>query len=99
MSLDKIEKQLEESNRAKYGNKDLDQISLCYSESKEKGDVWCSENIKRYLGRFTRKGSTKANNLTDLIKCKDYLQRMIDFNSSHPELNNSEEIEENFKNE
>ena len=74
------EEELERSNRAKYGPKELDQISLNYAISKERGDLWCAENVKRYLDRFTRPGSTKANNLVDLKKAKDYLERMIDAN-------------------
>lgn len=73
-------KELEKSNRAKYGKKEFDQISQNYRISKERGDIWCAENIKRYLDRFTRPGSTKANNLVDLYKAKDYLERMIEAN-------------------
>lgn len=71
---------LEKSNRSKYGEKDHDQISQAYRVSKEKGDIWCSENTKRYLDRFTRPGSSKANNVLDLYKAKDYLERMIEKN-------------------
>lgn len=74
------EKQLEESNRSKYGEKEFDQISQNYRVSKSKGDIWCAENIKRYLDRFTRPGSSKADNLIDLKKAKDYLERMIEKN-------------------
>lgn len=72
--------ELEDSNRSKYGPKEFDQISSNYRVSKEKGDIWCSENVKRYLDRFTRPGSSKANNLTDLKKAADYLNRMIEVN-------------------
>lgn len=72
--------ELEKSNRSKYGEKEFDQISQNYRVSKEKGDIWCSENVKRYLDRFTRPGSSKANNLIDLLKAKDYLERMIEAN-------------------
>lgn len=75
---------LEESNRAKYGDKEVDQISLNYRKSTEYGDIWASENVKRYLDRFTRPGSTKSGNLTDLLKAKDYLNRMIEV---HEKLN------------
>lgn len=75
-----VQKELEESNRSKYGPKEFDQISTNYRISKERGDIWCSENVKRYLDRFTRPGSSKANNLTDLLKARDYLNRMIENN-------------------
>jgi|TARA_B100001094_G_C18072787_1_gene741000 hypothetical protein len=73
-------KELNESNRSKYGPREFDQISTNYRISKERGDIWCSENVKRYLDRFTRPNSTKGHNLTDLLKAKDYLERMIDMN-------------------
>ena len=73
-------KELNESNRSKYGPREFDQISTNYRISKERGDIWCSENVKRYLDRHTRHNSTKAHNLTDLLKAKDYLERMIDMN-------------------
>lgn len=75
-----VKKNLEASNRSKYGPKEFDQISGNYRISKERGDIWCSENVKRYLDRFTRPGSSKANNLTDLLKARDYLDRMIEQN-------------------
>ena len=74
--------ELEESNRKKYGPKEFDQISENYRIDKERGDQWCAENVKRYLNRFTRKGSSKKNNLVDLKKAKDYLERMIEFNEN-----------------
>jgi hypothetical protein len=99
MSSD-IKKKLEQSNRAKYGDKEFDQISQAYRVSKEKGDIWCSENVKRYLDRFTRPGSTKSNNFTDLLKAKDYLERMIEENKKQDFLkkNVTEEVIENFSN-
>lgn len=72
--------QLEASNRAKYGEKQFDQISENYRISKGIGDRWCSENVKRYLNRFTRPGSSKAENPIDLVKARDYLNRMIEQN-------------------
>ncbi len=84
--------ELEESNRSKYGPKEFDQISMNYRISKERGDVWTSENVKRYLDRFTRPGSSKANNITDLRKASDYLQRMISENEKF-EITNQEKIE------
>ena len=82
------EDELEKSNRSKYGEKEFDQISQAYRVSKEKGDIWCSENVKRYLDRFTRPGSSKANNLVDLMKARDYLDRMIEKNQD----GNKEEV-------
>ena len=92
-----LKKQLEASNRSKYGEKEFDQISLNYKESKLVGDVWCAENVKRYLNRFKRQGSSKANNLTDLHKAADYLQRMIEENEKLLPPDSGEEIIENFK--
>lgn len=95
MSKNLVE-QLENSNRSKYGDKEFDQISQAYRVSKEKGDTWCSENAKRYLDRFTRPNSSKKNNLTDLYKAKDYLQRMIEANEQLGA--NEKEVIEDFKN-
>jgi hypothetical protein len=82
--------ELEKSNRAKYGDKEFDQISLNYRKGTDYGDIWASENVKRYLDRFTRPGSTKAKNLTDLLKARDYLNRMIEV---HENLNtNKKEV-------
>jgi hypothetical protein len=86
---------LEESNRAKYGEKEFDQIAENYRISKESGDTWCAENVKRYLNRFKRPGSTKSNNLTDLYKAKDYLNRMIEANEKLSNIS-TKEVEENF---
>ena len=85
--------QLEASNRSKYGEKEFDQISENYRINKERGDIWCSENVKRYLNRFTRPGSSKANNLVDLYKAKDYLERMIEFNAKVNNVNKKEVLE------
>lgn len=89
-TITKTVEDLEKSNRSKYGQKEFDQISSNYRISKERGDIWCVENVKRYLDRFSRKGSSKANNLTDLLKAKDYLERMIEQNKYS---NNKEIIE------
>jgi hypothetical protein len=86
-------KQLEQSNRSKYGAKEHDQISTNYRVSKERGDIWCAENVKRYLDRFTRPGSSKGNNMTDLLKAQDYLQRMIEHNERNGNIVNKEIIE------
>ena len=92
---DKLKQQLEESNRSKYGEKEFDQISQNYREGKSEGDNWCAENIKRYLNRFKRKGSSKGNNITDLYKAKDYLERMIEENEKVLP-SDQKEIVENF---
>lgn len=94
---DSIKAQLEATNRAKYGEKEFDQISENYRISKEWGDHWCAENIKRYLNRFKRPGSTKANNLTDLYKAKDYLERMIEENEKLASPDSKKEVIENFE--
>lgn len=91
---DDLVKKLEESNRAKYGEKEFDQISENYRISKEMGDQWCLENVKRYVNRFKRPGSTKANNLTDLYKAKDYLERAIEANEKLQIT--TKEVVENF---
>lgn len=93
-----LQEQLEESNRKKYGDKEFDQISQCYRVSKEKGDIWCAENVKRYLDRFTRPESTKRDNVTDLVKAKDYLERMIAENNrlEYLERNVTKEVIEKF---
>lgn len=93
---DDLIKKLEESNRAKYGEKEFDQIAENYRISKQSGDTWCAENVKRYLNRFKRPGSTKSDNLTDLYKAKDYLERMIEENEKISN-NSTKEVEENFK--
>ena len=97
----KLIESLEASNRLKYGEKEYDQISDYYRVKKEHGDVWCIGNIRRYLDRFVRPGSSKANNLTDLYKCKDYLERMIAENEKALEDPSSgvsaQEVIENFK--
>ena len=92
---DNLVKKLEESNRAKYGEKEFDQISENYRVSKEMGDQWTLENVKRYINRFKRPGSTKANNLTDLYKAKDYLERAIEANEKLQIT--TMEVVENFK--
>lgn len=90
--MNSAEQALENSNRSKYGDKENDQISQNYLISKERGDIWCSENVKRYLSRYTRPGSSKNGNHTDLLKARDYLQRMIEVSEI-----NEIEVVENFK--
>ena len=84
------QEELDKSNRSKYGAKEHDQISGNYRISKQRGDMWCAENIKRYLDRFTRPGSSKAENLTDLLKARDYLDRMIEANANSETKENIE---------
>jgi len=76
------QQKLEESNRSKYGNKGSDLIAQTYEMDHHMGDTWCVVNVLRYLQRYIRPGSSKANNLTDLLKAKDYLQRAIE---NHPD--------------
>lgn len=85
--------ELEKSNRSKYGSKEFDQISENFRISTDRGNIWCSENIKRYLNRFTRPGSSKANNLTDLYKAQDYLYRMIENAELSKDYSKNEKIE------
>ena len=89
--------ELEEKNRSKYGDKDFDIISQNYRISKEHGDVWCANNVIRYLDRFKRPGSGKGNNMVDLYKSRDYLNRMIEENEKLNGTNNEEVIEQNQK--
>lgn len=83
------EQELEKSNRSKYGEKSKDIISEAYEMEQWAGDFWCVFNVFRYLKRYIRKGSTKAGNLTDLIKARDYLNRAIE---AHPD--NDKELKE-----
>jgi hypothetical protein len=69
----------EEINRQKYGSKEDDLIARSYRDSKEKGDIWCSNNTIKYLTRFTG-NSIKSNNIVDLRKAADYLNRMLEQN-------------------
>lgn len=80
MSGNMTKEDLEKSNRAKYGDKEFDLISQNYRISKQHGDVWCANNVVRYLDRFKRPDSTKADNMIDLLKARDYLDRMIEEN-------------------
>lgn len=91
-SVHNVQKDLEASNRSKYGEKEFDQISENYRVSLEHGHHWCAENAKRYLNRFTRPGSSKGGNYTDLLKAKDYLERMIE----KADKTNQDEVIENF---
>lgn len=83
---------LEQSNRSKYGPINDDLIARTYRDNKRDGDVWCAQNVNRYLGRFMREGSSKGLNYTDLLKSRDYLNRMIDANKNLAK-NSKEKIE------
>lgn len=72
------QQELEKSNRSKYGDKSNDLIAQAYQNDQYSGDFWCIWNMRKYIERYIRKGSSKAGNLTDLIKARDYLQRAID---------------------
>lgn len=74
--------QLEQSNRAKYGDQKSDVIAQAYAMGRHVGDIWCVFNVWRYLSRYIRPGSTKAGNLTDMLKARDYLDRAI---QQHPD--------------
>lgn len=87
------QEELEKSNRSKYGEKDKDVISLMYDLSKEQGDAYCYGNIMKYVGRFTRPKSSKSNNKIDLLKAKDYLERMIEINEQIGQMK-TEEVHE-----
>jgi hypothetical protein len=74
--MDKDE--LEQSNRSKYGSKQEDVIAHCYSLGDRDGDLWCLMNVRKYVERYSREGSSKANNITDLEKAMDYLKRVVE---------------------
>jgi hypothetical protein len=84
-----IDENQEKLNQDKYGAKDDDVIARCYRESQDIGDVWCAKNVERYLRRFLSK-SHKGHNRMDLLKAKDYLDRMIENN---PDKGQTEIIE------
>ncbi len=90
MSIDHTEEQKLENAR-KYGESDDDIIARSYRLNKDAGDTWCRYNVMRYLERFMRKGNMKAQNVVDLKKARDYLNRMIEANEH---LNKPEIIEE-----
>lgn len=73
---------LEDDNRKKYGAKDRDLIAESFEMSSDIGFAWCALNAIRYLKRFIRPGSTKAIQLIDLVKAKDYIERAIE---KHPD--------------
>lgn len=71
--------QMRKRNEEKYGQKNDDVISRAYREDKRVGDIWCSKNAEKYLRRFIS-SSDKSNNMTDLLKAKDYIDRMVEAN-------------------
>ena len=68
-----------QNNIEKYGDKDDDVISRAYREDKIIGDVWCLKNVEKYMRRFISK-SAKSNNLADLKKAQDYINRAVEAN-------------------
>lgn len=68
---------LKETNAAKYGEPSDDVIAQQYKESRIGGNYFCKGNIEKYIRRFCKEGSPKADNVTDLIKARDFLDRMI----------------------
>jgi len=68
---------LEQSNRAKYGDKENDIIAQAFQMHEPYGNFWCVFNAKKYIERFIRPGSTKGGNITDIVKARDYLDRLI----------------------
>lgn len=70
-----MEKELEDKNREKYGDKEHDVISSSYRNDKKIGDAYCGFNAIKYITRYIGK-SHKAENPIDLDKAIDYLTRM-----------------------
>ncbi len=86
------QKKQRKKNIAKYGDKNDDVIARSYREGKGIGDIWCAKNAEKYLRRFLGT-SEKANNFVDLLKVKNYVDRMIEYNKKHPSVNKKEIIE------
>lgn len=85
-SQDQLDKALEDSNRSKYGDKEYDLISEQYRISEHDGHVWAGTNSVKYINRYKREGSSKSGNLSDLLKARDYLGRMIEAHKKfHPD--------------
>lgn len=80
----------ESDSEGKYGEKQFDVISRAYRQSKEVGDFWCTLNAEKYLERYSRPQSHKANNREDIIKAKVYIERMIE---NHDETINHKRID------
>ena len=70
----------EQTNRSKYGPKTDDVIARTYRDNHRDGNMWCAKNVEKYLFRYTREGSSKAGIYENLLKAKDYLDRMIEEN-------------------
>lgn len=77
LTLNPLFVEQEKKNREKYGSREDDFIARTFRDDVITGHIWCAQNIKKYLTRFTSK-SSKALNLIDLLKCADYLNRMIE---------------------
>lgn len=69
--------ELETSNRSKYGDKKNYLISRMYKHAQIVGHAFALGNAERYLDRFGREGSSKSLNATDLVKAKDFIERVI----------------------
>ena len=76
----------EKVNRSKYGPKEDDVIARTYRDNHRDGDMWCSKNVEKYLFRYTREGSSKKGIYENLLKAKDYLDRMIEANKPIVEI-------------
>lgn len=70
--------ELEASDRSKYGDKKNDLISKMFEVSFEAGVIWTIGNVKRYLLRFSREGSSKQGNRIDIEKSVNYLERLYE---------------------
>lgn len=70
----------QQQNVDKYGEKQYDEISNAYRISKTVGDAFCAISVRKYLLRFINPKSHKRENLTDLVKCRDFIDRMIEQN-------------------
>lgn len=62
-------------NELKYGEKQNDVISQMFAISTECGVVFCCGNAIKYFTRY-QSDSEKGRNIKDVIKAKDYINRM-----------------------
>lgn len=82
----------EQKNREKYGSVEDDVIARTYREDKKAGDVWCLKNVEKYGRRFIS-NSSKSNNIMDLYKMRDYLNRAIAHNEALADVKKEEIID------
>lgn len=92
LSLNPLFVEQEKRNREKYGPIDDDFIARTFRDDAMTGHIWCAQNIKKYLTRFTSK-SSKSLNLIDLLKCADYLNRMIQVAQKDASMNREEVVD------